>query len=218
MRKYFGDRQFYLAFLAIALPTMAQQFITSFVSLIDNIMIGGLGEVALTAVTTANKFYVLNFSLTFGLAGGASIFLSQYFGAGKHKEVQETFDITFVAGIIVGLLFTLALVAVPRELLSIFTRNPLIIESALSYLTFAKFTFLPFGLSMAISMSLRSVKIVKLSLKIGTFAVLDEHLFQLFAYLRELRISENGSCRSRIGNFDCQNSGIGVILVLSKQT
>lgn len=177
MRKYFGDRQFYLAFLAIALPTMAQQFITSFVSLIDNIMIGGLGEVALTAVTTANKFYVLNFALTFGLAGGASIFISQFFGAHKHKEVQETFDIAFVAGVVVGLFFTLALAVFPRELLSVFTSNPVIIDSALDYLRFAKFTFLPFGLSMAISMSLRSVKIVKLSLKIGTVAVLTNTLF-----------------------------------------
>ncbi len=208
MRKFFGDKEFYLSFLAIALPTMAQQFITSFVSLIDNIMIGGLGEVALTAVTTANKFYVLNFSLTFGLAGGASIFISQYFGAGKHKEVQETFDIAFMAGIVVGGLFSLALILFPKELLMIFTDNPVIIASALDYLTFAKFTFLPFGLSLAISMSLRSVKIVKLSLKIGTVAVLTNTVLNYLLIFGNFGFPEMGAAGAglatlvaRIGEF-----------------
>lgn len=212
MRKYFGDRQFYMSFLAIALPTMAQQFITSFVSLIDNIMIGGLGEVALTAVTTANKFYVLNFSLTFGLAGGASIFISQYFGAGKHKEVQETFDIAFVAAVVVGGLFSLALILFPRELLSIFTSNPTIIASALEYLTFAKFTFLPFGLSMAISMSLRSVKIVKLSLKIGTFAVLTNTLFNYLFIFGNFGFPKMGAAGAGLATLIARMAEFGLYL------
>ncbi len=170
--KFFGNRQFYLGFLAIALPTMAQQFVTSFVSLVDNVMIGSLGEVALTAVSTANRFYILNFSLIFGLAGGASIFVAQYFGAKKDKEVQESFDITIVASLMVGFLFTTLLVFFPRQLLLLFTDNEGIIAAALQYLKFAKFTYIPFGVSLAISTNLRSVKIVKLSLMIGIVSVL----------------------------------------------
>ena len=54
MRKYFGDKQFYLTTIAIVLPIMAQQFVTSFVNLIDNVMIGNLGSLALTRCLSLN--------------------------------------------------------------------------------------------------------------------------------------------------------------------
>ena len=36
MKKFLGNKTFYLTTLSIALPIMAQQFVTSFVNLIDN--------------------------------------------------------------------------------------------------------------------------------------------------------------------------------------
>ena len=59
IRKYIGTKEFYLAVIAIAIPVMAQQFVSSFVNLIDNIMIGNVGTVALSGVTVANKIYTI---------------------------------------------------------------------------------------------------------------------------------------------------------------
>lgn len=56
MKKFLGNKTFYLTTLSIALPIMAQQFVTSFVNLIDNIMIGSVGSLALTSVTVANLY------------------------------------------------------------------------------------------------------------------------------------------------------------------
>ena len=64
----------------IALPIMAQQFVTTFVNLIDNIMVGGLGESALTAVSVANRFYMIAASVLWGLSGAAGIFIAQNYG------------------------------------------------------------------------------------------------------------------------------------------
>ena len=55
LRSFIGDKAFYSQVTKIALPIMAQQFVTTFVNLIDNIMVGGLGESALTAVSVANR-------------------------------------------------------------------------------------------------------------------------------------------------------------------
>ena len=85
MRKFFGNKAFYKATLAIALPIMAQQFVTSFVNLIDNIMIGSVGSLALTSVTVANRVYLIFNSTMFGICGAAGIFIAQYYGA-KNKE------------------------------------------------------------------------------------------------------------------------------------
>ena len=61
LKKYFGTKQFYREVSNIALPIMGQQFITTFVNLIDNVMIGSVGNIALTSVTVANCFTSSNF-------------------------------------------------------------------------------------------------------------------------------------------------------------
>lgn len=45
--KFFGTRQFYKLALAVAVPLMMQQLITSSVNLVDNLMVGQLGDAAL---------------------------------------------------------------------------------------------------------------------------------------------------------------------------
>ena len=42
---YFGTARFYRRALSIALPVMAQLLIQNFVSLIDNFMVSGLGDI-----------------------------------------------------------------------------------------------------------------------------------------------------------------------------
>ena len=42
--KFVGDKKFYLMVLSIAVPIMIQNGITNFVSLLDNIMIGRIGN------------------------------------------------------------------------------------------------------------------------------------------------------------------------------
>ena len=53
--KYIGDRAFYRMVLAIAIPLVIQQGITSFVSLLDNLMVGALGEEPLSGVSIMNQ-------------------------------------------------------------------------------------------------------------------------------------------------------------------
>ena len=40
IHKYIGNRQFYRAVLIVAVPLIVQQLITSFVNMLDNIMVG----------------------------------------------------------------------------------------------------------------------------------------------------------------------------------
>ena len=43
MKKFIGDKKFYLMVLAVAVPIMVQNGITNFVAMLDNIMIGRVG-------------------------------------------------------------------------------------------------------------------------------------------------------------------------------
>ena len=55
IRSYIGDKPFYKAVLAVALPIMIQNGVSNFVSLLDNLMIGRLGTNALSGVAISNQ-------------------------------------------------------------------------------------------------------------------------------------------------------------------
>ena len=171
LRRYIGDRHFYKVTLAIALPIMAQQFVASFVNLIDNIMIGSVGATALTAVTVANRFYLIFNSTMFGFCGAAGIFIAQYYGACSHEKCQKVLNINLFFAFIIGLLFMVSLWLFPTSILHLFTSNEIIIQEALQYVKYALWTYLPFAISFSIMMSLRAVGINKIQLLIGVLTV-----------------------------------------------
>lgn len=171
MRKYIGNKAFYKATIAIALPIMAQQFVASFVNLIDNIMIGSVGSIALTSVTVANRIYLIFNSTLFGICGAAGIFIAQYYGANDKEKCQKILNINLTCGIVIATLFMLALIFIPGQLMGIFTSNPQVIEECLKYIQFALLTYIPFAVSYSVMMALRAVGINKIQLVIGTIGV-----------------------------------------------
>ena len=171
MRKFFGNKTFYKVTLAIALPIMAQQFVTSFVNLIDNIMIGSVGSLALTSVTVANRIYLIFNSTMFGICGAAGIFIAQYYGAKEHKKCQKVLNINLVCGILVACLFVVALLFIPRQLIEIFSKDSRVIEESLKYVQFALLTYIPYAFSFSVMMALRAVGINKIQLIVGSLTV-----------------------------------------------
>lgn len=171
MKKYFGNKAFYIITLSIALPIMAQQFVTSFVNLIDNIMIGSVGSLALTSVTVANRIYLIFNSTMFGICGAAGIFIAQYYGAHNKEKCQNILNINIVFGFLMASIFVLALLLIPRQLLEIFTSNSKVIQESLRYLQFALLTYIPFALSFSVMMAFRAVGINKIQLIVGTITV-----------------------------------------------
>ena len=55
LRRYIGDKNFYRMLIALIVPMVIQQGITNFVSLLDNVMVGGLGTEPMSAVAIMNQ-------------------------------------------------------------------------------------------------------------------------------------------------------------------
>lgn len=60
LKKYIGDRAFYRMALAVAVPIMVQNGIMQFVSLLDNIMVGAVGQMQMGGVGVANQLIVFS--------------------------------------------------------------------------------------------------------------------------------------------------------------
>ena len=95
LSRYVGDRKFYRRLLSITVPVMLQNGITSFVSLLDNIMVGAVGTEQMTGVSIVNQLlFVFNLCI-FGGLSGAGIYTAQFFGKGDREGVRSTFRFKF---------------------------------------------------------------------------------------------------------------------------
>ena len=111
-RKFIGDKAFYTSVLTLVIPLIIQQGITSFVSLLDNIMVGALGTASISAVAIVNQLFMV-FNLTiFGALSGVAIFGAQFFGKGDIENFRFTFRfkmilsvVATVAGILIFIFF-----------------------------------------------------------------------------------------------------------------
>ncbi len=89
--RFIGDKHFYKYVLAMAIPMIVQNAITSFVSFLDNIMVGQVGTEQMSGVAIVNQLiFVFNICI-FGGVSGAGIFGTQFFGKGDYEGQKHTF-------------------------------------------------------------------------------------------------------------------------------
>lgn len=88
---FIGDKQFYHHVLCLAVPMIIQNAITSFVSFLDNIMVGQIGTEQMSGVAIVNQLmFVFNICI-FGGVSGAGIFGTQFYGKGDYEGQKYAF-------------------------------------------------------------------------------------------------------------------------------
>ena len=91
LSRYIGDRAFLKKVLLIAVPIIIQNGITQFVSLLDNIMVGSVGQLPMSGVAIANQLTMIFNLCVFGATSGAGIFTAQFHGKGDHDGIRHSF-------------------------------------------------------------------------------------------------------------------------------
>jgi len=152
LRKYIGDRAFYRTLIVLAVPLVIQEGITNFVSLLDNLMIGGLGTEQMSSVSIINQlFFVFNLTL-FGGFSGVSIFGAQFYGIGDFKGMRDTFRFRILFGAVVSALAVFVFACFGDKLTLLFLENDVndpetvarTLEYGLSYLRIMLIGLVPF--------------------------------------------------------------------------
>jgi putative MATE family efflux protein len=98
--KLFGDKAFYRYVLILAIPILIQNFITNFVSMLDNVMVGRIGGAEMSGVAVANQLIFVFNLCVFGAISGAGIFGAQFHGNGDVKGVRDTFRFKILAAML----------------------------------------------------------------------------------------------------------------------
>lgn len=202
-KKYIGDRAFYRMALAVAVPIMIQNGITQFVALLDNIMVGGVGETQMGGVGVANQLiFVFNLAI-FGAVSGAGIFGAQFYGNGNHDGVRSAFRFKLL---ICGVLVLLGLgifLLFGENLISLYLKGEGTAEQRADTLRYAKeylrimlLGFIPFVLSQCYSGTLRETGQTIVPMVAGIISVLVNLCFNtllIFGYLGFPRLGSAGA-------------------------
>lgn len=88
---FIGDRSFYKKMLLVAVPIIAQNGITNFVNLLDNIMVGRIGTEQMSGVAIVNQLILIFNVCMLGCVAGAGLFGAQFYGKGDFDGVRHAF-------------------------------------------------------------------------------------------------------------------------------
>lgn len=160
------NKLFYSTIAAITLPIALQNIISYGVNLMDTVMIGKIGENALSATSFANQMFFMFTLIIFGIGGGAVILCSQNWGIKNIQNIRTILTMTLKISLSISLLFTLILLMFPKEIMTIFTSELEVIQIGTSYLRVVALSYLFYGLTSTFLVILRSVETVNICLKI----------------------------------------------------
>lgn len=126
--------------------------------MVDNVMVGGLGETAMAAVGIANQIFFIFAVVLFGITSGLSVFIAQFWGSGRTDDVRRSISLGLVLCTAFSLTFTAITLAVPEMLISIFTNDVAVIRLGADYLSVVAFGYPLSAISMVYSVGLRSTE------------------------------------------------------------
>ncbi|WDC81424.1 MATE family efflux transporter [Ligilactobacillus ruminis] len=139
----------------IAIPVTLQSMLQASFSIVDQIMIGQLGETNISAVGLCGNFSLI-FSVVIGAVSTvAGILIAQFIGAKETTEAWCSLDVSLICGIVISALFLIAAGVFPSQILGLYTKDMSIINTGAVYFRIVALSYLPMAVINILSSWLR---------------------------------------------------------------
>lgn len=149
---------FYRSLFRLVLPIVLQNLISTAVNSADVVMVGFVGQDALSAVSLANQLqFILNLVYC-GITSGATIMASQYWGKKDTRAIEIIMGIAMRISIFVSALFTILACVFPKYVMLVFTNDPVLIEGGITYLRVLGISYLFMSVSQVYLCIMRSIE------------------------------------------------------------
>ncbi len=214
-RTILGDKAFYRSIFAIGLPVAFQNLLATTASMVDTIMLGAQGELAVAAVGICSQFSSLMFSAYFGFTNGGMLFFAQYWGAKDEEGICRAYGVTQVFMMLVALLFAGVSVLAPEFVLSVYTDKPNIQAIGVEYLRITGWSYPLQVLAMAISSLLRSTEKVKQPLYASIVSLLTNCLVNYLLIFGKFGLPAMGARGAAVGTVVSAIVNVGLLYLLA---
>ncbi|MBR6322392.1 MAG: MATE family efflux transporter [Lachnospiraceae bacterium] len=171
MRIITRDRSFYRSLFTLAVPIVLQNLISFAVNFADNLMVGRLGDTAVSAVYMGNQFQTVLQMFVFGIDAAMLIIAAQYWGLKDTKSVRKIAAMGIRWSVLVGFVISAAVVIFPRFLLGLLTSDAAVVEEGVSYCIFVALSYVFFCASQLMISAMKSVENAKLGFYVSLIAL-----------------------------------------------
>ncbi len=171
MALFTKDRSFYRSLILLAVPISLQNLVTFAVNFADNVMIGSLGDDAISGVYVGGQLQSVVQMFVGGIEGAILILAAQYWGRKDRDSIRKVVSIGVKFALGVGLFTTLVAVLFPQWVIRIFTTEPGVIREGAAYVQIVGFTYLFFSVSQVMIAAMRSVETARIGLYISCMAL-----------------------------------------------
>ena len=157
------EASFYRKLITIAFPVAMQSVIMVGVNLIDTIMLGKLGETALSASSLANQFIVLFIFMCMGISMGSSVLTGRFWGARDMVSLKKVVTIAYRIALGIALFFTVINFVFAEQIMSLYSDEAPVVQAGTVYLRWSTATFLLMALNTVSTNVIRSVGVNNVS-------------------------------------------------------
>ena len=176
MKRYFGSLSFYRQALMIGVPVMLQSLIQSLVSLVDNFMVAGLGDVKMSGVSVAGQILFVFMVLSNAVCAAGGIYMTQFSGARNNMGMRQALRFKFLLiGSFIAL-YLLVCFVFPRQILGMMVignaEAEAILDAGEEYMRLMGFMGIPFCISVVLATSMREIGRVRAPLVISVIGTL----------------------------------------------
>ena len=136
------------ALVALILPLIAEQFLSVLVGMADTLMVSGVGESAVAAVSTVDILNIMFVQLFSSMSAGGSVVSAQYLGKGDRKSASAAAKQLILATFGIAAVVTTIIALFHRSIIGLMDggQNPETVEQSCTYLLITSFAYPFMGL------------------------------------------------------------------------
>lgn len=212
------QQRFFRSVMRLAIPVALQSMLQSSFSIVDQIMIGQLGEVSIAGVGLAGKFASVYSVVVSAVGAVAGIMIAQYIGQNNAREVRRSFSINLLLALAIGALFTLLCALFPQGIMRFYTKDPATEQAAAEYLRIIAGTFFPIAGATLLSTLFRCVEKPRLPLYAGIVSALINTVLNYILIFGKCGLAPMGARGAAIATVAAQCANFLLLLLMVKRS
>jgi len=165
------NKEFLSNLLRLALPMIVQSMTMALLHMIDVVMVGQLGEVAIAAVGVSGQAVFLMTMFFMGVNTGTASLMSQHWGAQNVPAVRQLLGVSLRITFCAALVFFVIGRFFPRNFMEIYSNDAAVIEAGVQYMSIVAFSYLFVAIAQTFATCHRATESVKLPMTTGIIAV-----------------------------------------------
>ncbi len=217
-----GDSLFYKRTAYIVVPMIIQNTLTNIVGLLDNVMVGQIGTLPMSAVAIVNQIIFIYYLCIWGGLAGVGIYGTQFYGKGDYDGVRYSMRFKLILGSVITAATIIILLTSGKALVSLYispstsaAEKAATLGFAWQYLCIMLIGLVPFTFTQCYAGTLREAGMTPLPMKAGMTAMLVNFVFNALLIFGLLGFPKLGVAGAAIATVISRFVEMAIVIIAS---